>query len=204
MLALNLLPSVINQPFIDKPGKSPLHIAIKRGNLSLAFELIDGGVELNCIDAAGKTPLHYARVAIAANNYDLVVKLLEKGASADKCTTIPLVRDAFAIAPSPFQFARSHLAYLRNSTCSFDWTSIFEMIRILRALKEHIHSQNVKTTQIDDLCDQLQSSLSILPYNSALVPVNVAYNADAEHGLRTNHALDTVDKICNLFDHLDI
>lgn len=103
--------------------------------------------------------------------------------------------------PSPFQFARSRLAGLRNSVCSLDWASILEMLRILRALKTHLHRQHVGNEQIDDLCDQLQTTLCILPRGASIVPTVMAHEAA---GGPNPSALSTVDRICDLFDRLDI
>jgi len=53
-------------------GESLLHVATKKGNLSMVKLLIEGGANINIQDESGNTPLHYS----AANGKKDVVKYL--------------------------------------------------------------------------------------------------------------------------------
>jgi len=60
-------------------GESLLHVATKKGNLSMVKLLIEAGANINIQDESGNTPLHYS----AANGKKDVVKyLLENDADA--------------------------------------------------------------------------------------------------------------------------
>jgi len=64
----------------DVRGKTPLHVAAKRGDASMVSLLKDVGADVGCEDETGKTPLHYA----AENDHECVVRtLIKMGASVD-------------------------------------------------------------------------------------------------------------------------
>uniref|UniRef100_G3TZS7 Uncharacterized protein n=1 Tax=Loxodonta africana TaxID=9785 RepID=G3TZS7_LOXAF len=68
---------------IDKrnaKGESRLHLAARRGNLSLVKALIESGAYVNLKDNAGWTPLHEAS---SEGFSDIVVELLKAGANVN-------------------------------------------------------------------------------------------------------------------------
>lgn len=71
-------------------GESLLHIATKKGNLSMVKLLIDAGANINIQDESGNTPLHYSA---ASGKKDVVKYLLENKADA----TIVNVKEQKAI-----------------------------------------------------------------------------------------------------------
>nr|XP_039324815.1 ankyrin repeat domain-containing protein 31 isoform X1 [Saimiri boliviensis boliviensis] len=61
-------------------GKSRLHLAARRGNLSLVKALIETGADVNLNDNAGCTPLHEAS---SKGSVDIIVELLKAGANVN-------------------------------------------------------------------------------------------------------------------------
>ncbi|KAM8774792.1 LOW QUALITY PROTEIN: ankyrin repeat domain-containing protein 31 [Rhynchonycteris naso] len=61
-------------------GESRLHLAARRGNLSLKKVLIDSGADVNLKDNAGWTPLHKAS---SEESNDIIVELLKAGANVN-------------------------------------------------------------------------------------------------------------------------
>lgn len=61
----------------NSSDENALHLAVKRNNLDILNLLLENNINVNAEDYHGKTPLYYA----AGNNkYEMVKKLLEKGA----------------------------------------------------------------------------------------------------------------------------
>ncbi|XP_076995562.1 ankyrin repeat domain-containing protein 31 isoform X2 [Tamandua tetradactyla] len=76
-------------------GESQLHLAARRGNLSLVKVLIESGADVNLKDDAGWTPLHKA----SSEGYnDIIVELLKAGAhvNSENLDGIPPLHDAVA------------------------------------------------------------------------------------------------------------
>ncbi|XP_058130914.1 ankyrin repeat domain-containing protein 31 [Dasypus novemcinctus] len=73
----------MKRPGINKrntKGESQLHLAARRGNLSLLKVLIESGADVNLKDNAGWTPLHEA----SSEGYnDVIVELLKAGANVN-------------------------------------------------------------------------------------------------------------------------
>ncbi|XP_036081843.1 ankyrin repeat domain-containing protein 31 isoform X4 [Rousettus aegyptiacus] len=61
-------------------GESQLHLAARRGNLSLVRALIESGADVNLKDNAGWTPLHKAS---SEGSNDIIVELLKAGANVN-------------------------------------------------------------------------------------------------------------------------
>ncbi|XP_047586748.1 ankyrin repeat domain-containing protein 31 isoform X2 [Lutra lutra] len=61
-------------------GESRLHLAARRGNLSLVKALIESGADVNLKDNAGWTPLHEAS---SEGSNDIIVELLKAGANVN-------------------------------------------------------------------------------------------------------------------------
>ncbi|KAG8524588.1 Ankyrin repeat domain-containing protein 31 [Galemys pyrenaicus] len=61
-------------------GESRLHLAARRGNLSLVNILIESGADVNLKDNAGWTPLHEAS-SVGSN--DIIIELLKAGANVN-------------------------------------------------------------------------------------------------------------------------
>nr|KAF6488693.1 ankyrin repeat domain 31 [Molossus molossus] len=60
--------------------ESPLHLAVRRGNLSLMKVLIESGADVNLKDNTGWTPLHKASTE---GSNDIIVELLKAGANVN-------------------------------------------------------------------------------------------------------------------------
>lgn len=68
---------------IDQPGPDgsyPLHVAVSRGRVVIARELLEHGARLDVRDAQGRTPLH---VALANGKTQAAELLLQHGADDD-------------------------------------------------------------------------------------------------------------------------
>nr|XP_021553385.1 LOW QUALITY PROTEIN: putative ankyrin repeat domain-containing protein 31 [Neomonachus schauinslandi] len=61
-------------------GESQLHLAARRGNLTLVKALIESGADVNLKDNAGWTPLHEAS---SEGSNDIIVELLKAGANVN-------------------------------------------------------------------------------------------------------------------------
>ena len=82
----------INQPGPD--GDYPLHVAVSRGRVAIARELIRNGARLDARDSEGRTPLH---VALANGKVPAARLLLDQGADDDlQSLLFDLVREGAA------------------------------------------------------------------------------------------------------------
>ena|GEM_PF-369418 len=61
-------------------GEPPLHVAVRRGRLIIARELLRNGADPNATNRAGETPL---QIALVAGRTQLAAMLLEAGATED-------------------------------------------------------------------------------------------------------------------------
>lgn len=79
-----------------KEGKTPLMVAISENKIEMANYLVDLGTsDLSLVDKKNNNVAHYAA---KTNNYDLLLKLIEKNVSlnqlnSDKITPIDLIQD---------------------------------------------------------------------------------------------------------------
>jgi len=62
----------------DKQGNSPLHLAIRNGNLDMFHVLIGTGSDLNAVNKQGDTPLH---IAVKLKKLDFIKELIAAGAN---------------------------------------------------------------------------------------------------------------------------
>ena len=67
----------------DGSGRTPVHLAVERGNLDVLTNLIQRGARLNERDGRGWTPLHHAA---SRGDNELIGYLLEKGHWTDDAT----------------------------------------------------------------------------------------------------------------------
>eukprot|EP00126_Sphaerothecum_destruens_P007601 Sdes_comp19908_c0_seq3m12318 len=73
---LEFLNSGVEVNSADTKGRTPLHIAATRTNVSIASLLINHGADVNAADANGNTALH---LAACTNNIKMVTLLLDAG-----------------------------------------------------------------------------------------------------------------------------
>ena len=69
----------MENPAVDQL-ETPLHDAVKNGNLQEVHALIQKGINLDSKDASGETPLHYAAIF---GQETIVEVLLKKGAQIE-------------------------------------------------------------------------------------------------------------------------
>jgi len=69
----------------DPRGEPPLHVAVRRGRLIIARELLKNGADPNATNRAGETPL---QIALVAGKTQLADMLLEAGATDDPQTLL--------------------------------------------------------------------------------------------------------------------
>lgn len=229
-LTRRLIQSMVNPSCQDDRGRTPLHIAISLGYTEIVQELIERGADINITDCNGNTPLH---IAVISNRLSVVLKLLESGASP--CLSVDGPSSSLAISPgnvpSPLHFARSRLNMLKNSFCKPDKSSVRDMVQILRILQLYIRKKNtydnyvpdLKTLQdsqaeeigdnIDNLCDQLETSLTIGLKSPSVTPITnlIEHSTSQTQLIVYNSAISdhsqisaAVDQINDLFDKLGI
>lgn len=79
--AQDTLKSHFKTPAVEGPsGKTPLHQAVLKQEISTVTRLLKEGVSCNVADMSGNTPLHYA---VSLNNSDLVLLLVQNGANLE-------------------------------------------------------------------------------------------------------------------------
>lgn len=72
--------SEIPKSFEEKHRISPLHIAIKEGDIETIISLVERGEDVNSKNSFGYTPLHWA---VEENSFQLVEYLVQYGANVD-------------------------------------------------------------------------------------------------------------------------
>jgi ankyrin repeat protein len=70
---------------VDNNNVSPIHIAAYEGNYEILSYLLDNNADANILDVHNNTPLHYASITrnFRTNYYDLIKKLIERGADVN-------------------------------------------------------------------------------------------------------------------------
>lgn len=100
----------INLPGPD--GSYPLHVAVSRGRVVIARELLTHGARLDARDALGRTPLH---VALANGKVQAAELLLEHGAEDELQALLFDLADEQALDPDSIALLKSRGADL-NAT----------------------------------------------------------------------------------------
>ena len=81
---LNLIRVILDNGLVDVnakwDGKTPLHVAVRGGNIALAEYLISAGADVNTKDRYGDSPLHYATYR---DNEEIAKLLISAGADVN-------------------------------------------------------------------------------------------------------------------------
>ena len=104
---LELIKVILDNGLVDVnakwDGKTPLHVAVRGGNIALAEYLISAGADVNTKNRYGDSPLHEA---VERNNIDLVEYLISAGADVN-------AKNKDGDTPLHFAIGRNNIAIVK-------------------------------------------------------------------------------------------